>query len=62
MLSVKKVTKDSYYTVGGHLLTLTFDTLINVECPDPNTPTHSPLLGNMDPILVHIRFGTPQLR
>lgn len=37
--------------------TLTFDTLNAAECPDPNTPTHSPLLGNMAPILVRIRFG-----
>lgn len=39
--------------------TLTFDTLITDECPDHITPTHSPLLGNADPILVHIRFVTP---
>ncbi len=40
----------------------TFDTLITDECPNPNTPTHSPLLGNVDPMLVRIRFGTPWFR
>lgn len=32
--------------------------MITDECPDPDTPPHSPLLGNVDAILVCIRFGT----
>lgn len=34
--------------------------LTTVECPDPNTCTHSPLLGNVDPhIGVHPFWHSP---